>query len=199
MQRALFISSTFRDMQPERDILSRIVLPALRAAPEAGPAAPPEIDLRWGVTTRMARDGGAVRVCLEAVRRCAPALVGIVGRRVGWRPEPRHFLDADPELAARLPQGWGLTGAELACAALCAGAGAPPMPVFLRQDDPAPDEAEDAEAAGALRGWIADNPRFRAVRYRGLDAFEQVARAEIARLVAALERLPPAPAAAPAR
>src|SRR5262245_26852395 len=46
----LFLSSTFRDMQAERDILTRLVLPRQRAALAARNAALQEVDLRWGVT-----------------------------------------------------------------------------------------------------------------------------------------------------
>ncbi|KAK2103887.1 Telomerase protein component 1 [Saguinus oedipus] len=57
----LFISSTFRDMHGERDLLLRSVLPALQARAAPHRISLHGIDLRWGVTeeeTRRNRCGG---------------------------------------------------------------------------------------------------------------------------------------------
>lgn len=50
----LFVSSTFKDMNNERDALVRRVLPALMAfASERGVRITP-VDLRWGITDQQA-------------------------------------------------------------------------------------------------------------------------------------------------
>lgn len=49
----VFISSTFMDMQRERNILSRIVFPSLRKSFQHQYSSLREIDLRWGVTETM--------------------------------------------------------------------------------------------------------------------------------------------------
>lgn len=46
----LFISSTFRDMHGERDLLLRTVLPALQARAASHRISLHGIDLHWGVT-----------------------------------------------------------------------------------------------------------------------------------------------------
>jgi hypothetical protein len=48
----IFVSSTFRDMASERDLLALHVFPGLRRYCEARGAALCEIDLRWGITKR---------------------------------------------------------------------------------------------------------------------------------------------------
>ena len=46
----MFISSTFRDMHGERDLLTRFVFPQLRAMAAEHFINVCEVDLRWGVT-----------------------------------------------------------------------------------------------------------------------------------------------------
>ena len=53
----VFISSTFRDMQAERDELVKKVFPQLRKMCEERGVAWSEVDLRWGITTEPAQDG----------------------------------------------------------------------------------------------------------------------------------------------
>src|SRR5215470_17911878 len=99
----LFLSSTFRDMQIERNILARSVLPRRRVMLAAQDIALQEVDLRWGVTRLMSRDGGALTVCLREVADCFPLILGMIGRRVGWLP-PRAVLKAfDPAFAETVP------------------------------------------------------------------------------------------------
>jgi hypothetical protein len=46
----VFISSTFRDMHGERDVLTRFVFPELRARGRKHFLNIQEVDLRWGIT-----------------------------------------------------------------------------------------------------------------------------------------------------
>jgi hypothetical protein len=48
----VFISSTFRDLQPERDALVAQAFPRLRAAAERGGHGLQEVDLRWGMPAK---------------------------------------------------------------------------------------------------------------------------------------------------
>jgi telomerase protein component 1 len=50
----VFISSTFRDMQAERDYLVKVVFPVLREHLEKDRIHLVDIDLRWGVTQEQA-------------------------------------------------------------------------------------------------------------------------------------------------
>ena len=87
----IFISSTFRDMQAERDLVQEKVLPALRK--EAGNYGDTVgvIDLRWGVdTSTLETDEGSAKVltvCLDEIDRSHPYMLIFLGERYGWIPE----------------------------------------------------------------------------------------------------------------
>ena len=79
----VFISSTFRDMHGERDLLTRFVFPELRARAHSRQIQLYEVDLRWGVTEEDARHHRALQICLDEISRCNYFL-GLLGERYGW-------------------------------------------------------------------------------------------------------------------
>src|SRR5687767_3245954 len=81
----VFISSTFIDLQPEREQLIKKVFPRIRALCRERGVEFTEIDLRWGITQEESRSGKTIRICLEEIDRC-PYFIGILGSRYGWRP-----------------------------------------------------------------------------------------------------------------
>lgn len=82
----VFLSSTFRDMQFERDYLIKAIFPEIRQACRERLIEFTEIDLRWGVTKEEAEQGKVVRICLEEIDRCRPYFLGFMGDRYGWEP-----------------------------------------------------------------------------------------------------------------
>ncbi|XP_071942652.1 telomerase protein component 1-like [Antedon mediterranea] len=82
----VFISSTFRDMHGERDILTRCVFPELRARAKKHHINVYEVDLRWGVTEQEAKQNGSIEVCLGEVSR-SNFFIGLLGNRYGYVPE----------------------------------------------------------------------------------------------------------------
>ncbi len=104
----VFISSTFRDMQEEREHLVKKVFPEVRAICRERGVTFTEIDLRWGLTREEAERGGVIPICMQEIERCRPFFIGILGGRYGWVP-PREQTD-DPDLADRYP--WLLEAAE---------------------------------------------------------------------------------------
>jgi len=78
----VFISSTFRDMQAERDHLVRFVFPRLRDELLPRRIHLVDVDLRWGVTSEQ----NALAACREIVDECRPRFVCILGGRYGWTP-----------------------------------------------------------------------------------------------------------------
>ena len=102
----VFISSTFRDMQAERDWLVRFVFPKLREELLKYRIHFVDVDLRWGVTG----DQDALDVCREVVDECHPRFLCMLGGRYGWVPKgkPRsitadeiHYGVLDREAAKR--------------------------------------------------------------------------------------------------
>ena len=87
----VFLSSTFQDMDAERQCLVKQVFPRVRAACLARQVGFTEIDLRWGVTEEESQNGVTVEICLKEIDRCRdfpPFFIGFLGERYGWIP--RH-------------------------------------------------------------------------------------------------------------
>ena len=78
----VFISSTFLDMQAERDYLVRFVFPRMREELITRRIHLIDVDLRWGVTP----DQDALEVCREVVDECRPRFLCMLGRRSSCSP-----------------------------------------------------------------------------------------------------------------
>lgn len=82
----VFISSTFRDMQAERDHLVRFVFPRIRADLLKRRIHLVDVDLRWGVTSEQ----DALAVCREIIDECRPRFICMLGGRYGWTPPDKE-------------------------------------------------------------------------------------------------------------
>lgn len=85
----VFLSSTFKDMQAERNYLLTNVFPSLRALCAQRQVTFTEIDLRWGVTEEESNNGRTIEICLKEIDRCRnrpPFFIGFLGERYGWVP-----------------------------------------------------------------------------------------------------------------
>jgi len=96
---SIFISSTFADMQAERDLLKNIVFPKVEEELQKRRIKLEIVDLRWGVdTTSMAqedeREANVLKVCLDEIRRCRPFFIGLLGDRYGWVPPMERMVTA---------------------------------------------------------------------------------------------------------
>jgi WD40 repeat protein len=78
----VFISSTFHDIQSERDHLIRFIFPKLREHLLTYHIHLVDVDLRWGVTS----EENVLEVCREIVDECHPRFLCILGGRYGWVP-----------------------------------------------------------------------------------------------------------------
>ena len=81
----LFVSSTFLDLEAERDRLAKDVFPRLARECERRGAVWAPIDLRWGITEIQKNAGEVARNCLDSVDRSRPNAIGVVGSRYGTR------------------------------------------------------------------------------------------------------------------
>ena len=88
---SVFVSSTFRDMQGERDVIRKEVLPEIRSFCRERDENIGFIDLRWGVdTSKLDTDSQSkkvLNVCLDQIDRCKPYIIVILGQRYGWVPD----------------------------------------------------------------------------------------------------------------
>ena len=114
----VFISSTFKDMHAERDLLTRYVFPELRARAHSRHIQLYELDLRWGVTEEDAKSQRAVEICLSEVSRCQ-YFVGILGERYGWSMEDYHIPEStEYEWLKEYPTNRSITELEIYHAAM---------------------------------------------------------------------------------
>lgn len=98
-QLRVFISSTFRDMQAERDYLVKNIFPQLRKLCASRGVTWGEVDLRWGIPDEDQVD--VLPLCLEEIRRCS-YFIGLLGERYGTVLEeiPSGLIDKYPWLSS---------------------------------------------------------------------------------------------------
>ncbi|HYG58749.1 MAG TPA: AAA family ATPase [Symbiobacteriaceae bacterium] len=92
----IFVSSTFSDMVEERNILAKVVFPALRKRCAERGVTLVDVDLRWGVT----EETHAISHCLDEIAGCRPFFIGILGERYGSvLPLSVELLEREPWLS----------------------------------------------------------------------------------------------------
>jgi len=75
----IFISSTFRDMGAERDLLVKKVFPNLRQRLLRHRRWLFEVDLRWGITLEQSENAQTLGLCLDRIDACRPLFLGLLG------------------------------------------------------------------------------------------------------------------------
>ena len=114
----VFISSTFRDMHGERDLLTRFVFPELRARAHSKQIQLYDVDLRWGVTEDDARHHKALEICLNEISRCH-YFIGLLGERYGWVQNEYDVSDSPQfDWLKQFPSGRSITEVEMRHACL---------------------------------------------------------------------------------
>ena len=114
----VFVSSTFVDMQRERDHLMKVAFPRIRKLARERGVEFTEVDLRWGVTREQAEQGRVIQICLNEIERCRPYFIGLLGHRYGWVPAAADYhkheaiLRMSPWVRQDLKQGPSITEKE---------------------------------------------------------------------------------------
>ena len=111
----IFISSTFRDMMRERDLLVKEVFPQLRKMCADRSVMFTEVDLRWGITEEQAHEGQVLPLCLAEIERSRPYFIGLLGERYGWIPDSiqPEILDREPWLREHVQGSTSVTELEI--------------------------------------------------------------------------------------
>lgn len=121
----VFISSTFLDMHGERDVLTRLVFPELKAMCMKRRIRLVEVDLRWGITEEQSQHALSLQLCLDEVQR-STFFIGMLGERYGWTPSKYDVsADRDRDYAwiKNFPAGRSVTELEFEVAGLAGAAG----------------------------------------------------------------------------
>ncbi|XP_051779112.1 telomerase protein component 1 [Erpetoichthys calabaricus] len=109
----VFISSTFRDMHGERDLLVQYVFPELRQRAAHHYIHVQEVDLHWGITEEDAHNSRTVERCLSEVAR-SHLFVGILGEQYGLVPNDISLPDLPHfQWMKTVPPGLSLTELEV--------------------------------------------------------------------------------------
>lgn len=113
-----FVSSTFLDMQAERDELVKFIFPQLRKLCEQRGVTWGDVDLRWGITEQQVAEGKVLSICLTRIQQCRPYFIGLLGERYGWIPDeiPQEIIEREPWLAKH--RGHSVTELEILHGAL---------------------------------------------------------------------------------
>ena len=117
----VFISSTFRDMQAERDYLIQNIFPSLRKYCAERDVKLQELDLRWGITEEESQQGKVVDICIKEIKNSTPFFIGLLGERYGWVPNDSEqenikntgVFDEYPWIQDKLREGISITEIEI--------------------------------------------------------------------------------------
>lgn len=108
MECKIFISSTFKDMQNERDLIRNEILPEIENYAMKYGITVNIVDLRWGINTDDCEDSDEASVkilktCFDEITLCKPFFIGIVGERYGWIPSIDSIKNSiDPSFSNKL-------------------------------------------------------------------------------------------------
>ncbi len=91
----IFLSSTFSDMQSERDYIRKFVVPRLNSTLNPIGIMVNVTDLRWGIDNASGsedvREAKVLHVCMDTIRNTRPYFIAMLGERYGWIPSSRRF------------------------------------------------------------------------------------------------------------
>lgn len=147
----IFLSSTFRDMQSDRDALVNDCLPRLRKMCQERGVNLSVVDLRWGITPEdTTTSENLVRACLQRINQCQSQhfiFVGLLGYQYGYTCQWE-----------RTGEMHSMTEIEILHALTNDNSDRPHLSLFyLREPQPDEDTAsETAQQAQALRHRVAD-------------------------------------------
>ncbi|XP_059178831.1 telomerase protein component 1-like [Physella acuta] len=172
----VFISSTFRDMHGERDLLTRFVFPELRSLAEKHFINVHEVDLRWGLLEEDTKDNRTLEICLQEVSRCH-FFVGLLGERYGWTPSSYQIPDTQEfDWVRHYPPGASVTELEMHLGAISKVKEARHTSFFFFRDDtfekdiPAGFEAEFKSESEVHKNKITALKK--RIRNSGLEVYD---------------------------
>lgn len=92
----IFVSSTFRDFNVERDAIRNLVMPRLNVIAQKYAETVSFVDLRWGVDTNTLETNEGVKkvldVCLDEINNCKPYIIVLLGQRYGFVPTDTNLI-----------------------------------------------------------------------------------------------------------
>lgn len=168
----IFVSSTFQDLEEERNFLMRRTFPKLRDEAAKYGVTISEMDLRWGITEEESKLGRVLQICLEEVDNAIPFFIGIIGKRYGWIPSAKEVnpivLDTYPQVSSYLDDRISITEMEMRYGVLERKDDVNAL-FFISEDMPEPDKSEDYEKLINLRNNIIDSRKYPVYKYSNVN------------------------------
>ena len=117
----VFISSTFRDMHLERNLIVGGVFPLLRREYKKQSVDIMEVDLRWGITEKDIERMTLLEICISETLNCVPFFVGLIGDNYGTLAKQEEIRKLPPSYKRAIgmksrediPSGISLTELEM--------------------------------------------------------------------------------------
>ena len=166
----IFLSSTFSDMQEERNYLTKKIFPRITEICEKRQIRFSVLDLRWGITEEESRTGKVIEICMDEIKRTKPYFIGLLGGRYGWIPTEeetvrnRHLTEKYPWIPEYMKAGCSITEIEMQFAALKETENIEAF-FFLRDMDSVParfrekEGSPEMEKLGQLRSKVLEQSR----------------------------------------
>jgi len=171
----IFVSSVFRDMHVERDLLNRFLMPEVqeKLRQRGRDCSIQCVDLRWGLNVAEATETREiVEVCLEEIERAKPYFLCILGQAYGSETD----LAVAEALAQQFrfdihPDSRGVTDIEIQFALRQQERGES-MPLFVFRE-PRPGAADEPKMA-ALKRRLAERTPTGIVSYSRFDSADEM-------------------------
>lgn len=168
----VFVSSTFLDMQTERNALNSIVFPYMRKYCGQRGIDFVGVDLRWGITEEESGRGITTHVCLREVDKCRPYFIAMLGERYGWAP---RVCQVTPSGKQSFPRGMSITEMEILYGALELPEGATRCFFYLRSPRLSVALSGNVSETKAKKRKIkALKDRIRNSRFPVLDGYDSI-------------------------
>ncbi|MBO4667888.1 MAG: DUF4062 domain-containing protein, partial [Bacilli bacterium] len=118
----VFVSSTFVDMQAERDLLHTHIAPYLDNALNDYGEKVHFGDLRWGIDTSELKEAESnkkiLNTCLDEIDDCKPYMIVFIGERYGWIPDTLLMKEAALLKGVEIKKDMSVTELEIEYGAL---------------------------------------------------------------------------------
>ena len=90
----VFISSSFEDMDNERNYLRDEIFPRIQEKARKRAVAVTALDLRWGIPDGTDL-GQTIEICMNEIDNSFPFFIGIIGGRYGTQPDKAKVFDSN--------------------------------------------------------------------------------------------------------
>ena len=172
----VFISSTFQDMQDERDYLMKRTFPELRKIAAERDVTLTELDLRWGITEEESKNGKVIEICLREIENSIPFFIGIVGTRYGWCPEisdvSESVIERYEQITDYINNHYSITEMEMQFGVLERQENMNAF-FYIKKNEKNSKEIDGAVKLGKLKNKILNNGRYPVFEYASKEELSQ--------------------------